>query len=900
MSRIKGVLARVRSILRPSEAEHRMEEEFRFHVEMEARRLAQGGLPTEEARRRALVAFGGADVHRETMREERGIRWIEDATADVRYALRVMRRSPGVALAVALTLGVGIGVNGMIFGYVNSLFLRPIPGRSPEQLVALFRRDTKAGTVASLGYEDYLDYRDRSGVFAGLAAVTGVPLNLAVPVDASGEAARDMIWGEMVTEDYFSVLGMRPVLGRFFTPADAPQGANPFAVLSYESWRRRFGGDQRIVGRVVRINGHQFTITGVAPKGFRGMRIFSFWPEMWVPIGMHRVVQPGSTNMLRGRGGGILLSVGRLREGMDRDGAQRAVAMFAQQLERAYPATNANVGALLMPARTGFESPMSVKPAVLVLSSTLGLFAALLTLLVICANLANLQLARIAVRARELAIRLSVGCSRARLTRQLLVESAILALPGVALAVLVVWLSAMMEPYFTPKLQFRVGFDPRADYRVMLFTAAIAIISVLLVGLLPALRAAPDIRSALTGAGRPSGRSTGRSSRTRGVLVVTQLALSAILLVGGTLFVRSLIAAHRMDVGFDTRNRALISMNVGLQGYDQARGRRFYDEVLARTRALPGVAAASFLFPAPFDSYGRGIPLYVEGLARSRDGTIVVQTSFVGDNFIPALGLRLQAGRDLTSLDSAGTPRVMVVSRSLAARLWPGKDPIGQRARHAGASGPEITVVGVVADATFAIVADLGAARAYIPVRQSYRDWETLVVATTGTARAMLPPLRQTIASLDPALPTFGATTMEEALSSGFAATRSAATMAGLFGALALLIAAVGLYAVVASSVSARTREIGIRAALGATPRVLLRELMTSGARLGALGLALGLVGALGVAKVMAGLLIGVLPTDALTFVIVPFALAAVVLAATYLPARRAVKLNPIAALRAE
>lgn len=383
---------------------------------------------------------------------------------------------------------------------------------------------------------------------------------------------------------------------------------------------------------------------------------------------------------------------------------------------------------------------------------------------------------------------------------------------------------------------------------------------------------------------------------------MTQLALSVVLLVGGTLFVRSLLAARTMDLGMQTRDRALISVNVGLQRYDEARGRRFYDEVLVRTRALPGVAAASFVFPAPFDTYGRSIPLYIEGLSGgdTRNGTIRAQASFVGDSFIPALGLRPQAGRDFTVADSAGAPQVMIVSRSLATRLWPGKDPIGQRARRGDASGPEITVVGVVADATFMIIGPSTDARAYVPLRQRYRDWETLVVATRGSSAPMLPRIREVIAGLDPALPTFGAMTMEEAVASGFASSRTAAMIATLFGSLALLIASVGLYAVVAGSVSERTREIGVRTALGATPRALLRELMRGGARLGGLGLVIGMLAAFGVARTMASLLLGVRPNDPFAFAIVPLTLVAVVLIATYLPARRAVKLDPVAALRAE
>ncbi len=655
MSRLKGAIARLRSILHPREAEDRMEEELRFHVDMETARLVRDGLSPDEARRRALATFGGLDTHRETMRDERGARWLDDLGADVRYALRAMRRSPGFALAVAVTLGVGIGVNGIIVGYVNALLFRPIPAAAPERLVALFQPDTKTGATHQLGYEDYLDYRDRSGAFADLAAMAGVPLNLATPA-TSGSGAGDMVWGEMVTENFFTLLGMRPAAGRFFQASDAPQGANPFVVLSYECWQRRFQGSRDIAGRVVRLNGTEFTVTGVAPRGFRGLRMFGFWPEMWVPIGMHNVVLPGSTGELQGRGGGDLLVVGRMKPGLDRARTTVAARVFARRLAASYPATNADLSAMLMSARVGFDDPDYVKPGILALSSAMGLFGSLLILAIICANLANLQLARTAARAREMAIRLSLGCSRARLTRQLLVESVVLALPGCALALALLELNGITERYLVPKLQFEVGLGARVDHRVMLFTACVAIVGVVLFGLVPALRASrPDIVPPLT-SGAAALRRGGRPSRLRASLVVIQLALSVVLLVGGTLFVRSLLAARTADLGFDSRSRALVSMNVGLQAYDEARGRRFYDNVLARVRAMPGVAAAGFTHPVPFDTYGRTAPLYVDGLVSSADGTIAPSTSYASDGFVAALGLRLADGRDFTPADSANAP----------------------------------------------------------------------------------------------------------------------------------------------------------------------------------------------------------------------------------------------------
>ena len=876
-----------------------MNEEFAFHIQMETARLVSRGLSEREAHRRARASFGGLDRHREEMRDERGTSWLDDAAADLGYALRAMRRSPGFAIAVAVTLGVGIGVNGIIFSFVNSILFRPIPVSDAQGLVAMFTRDTRSGDADQLDYDDYLDFRDRSGAFAGLAAMNGVPLNLASGGDANSVA--DLVWGEIVSENFFSVLQMRPTLGRFFTESDAPQGANPFAVLSYDAWRHRFHGDTAVIGRRIRLNGTEFTIVAVAASGFHGMRSFGFWPELWVPLGMHRAIMPGST-ALAGRGDGWLLTVGRMRSGWSLQQTQRVAEQFAARLAVSFPATNAHTSVMIIPARSGFDNPTYIKPKILVLVSATGILAATVMLLLICANLANVQLARAAGRAREIAIRLSLGCSRKRLTRQLLVESVVLAVPGAIIGSLLVLLSPLIEASLLPHMQHAIGFDTRADWRVTTFTASLGLVAAVLFGLLPSLRATrSDIVVSLSSVigGR---RRTGRFPfRLRSALVVTQLAMSVVLLVAGTLFVRSLLAARGADVGFDPSNRLIASVNVELQGYDEARGRRFYDDVLARVRALPNVVAASWVFPVPFDGFGTGINLYVNGMqASSETPAISIDASYAAEDFVKALGLRMLAGRGFTVSDSAGSPAVMVVSRSMATRLWPGKDPIGQRARRGGPSGTEVTVIGVVADARYVMLESGPAARAYIPQRQHYRGSSTLVIDARDRSTDVIATVRLIIAKADPTLPVYGVTTMAANVRSGFAVSSSAAYVFGFFGALALVIASVGLYAVVASSVAERTREIGVRIALGSTPSGVLRLVLRGSARLGIVGLSVGLLLAAAVSRGMGSLLMGLSASDPVTFVLVPVALAIVVFIATYLPARKAVRLDPIAALRSD
>jgi predicted permease len=900
MSAIKGLAARVRSILRPGDAEARLDEEFQFHLETQTEHLIREGVPPVEARRRALLAFGAVEGYREAMRDQRGARWFDDLRADVRYALKAMRRHPGFVVAATLTLGLGIGVNGIVFGYVNSILFRPVPAHAAEELVALFTRDTRTGGTGAFGYDDFLDFRDRSGAFAGLAAMTGTPVNLVVP-QAGGNATGDMVWAEMVTEDFFSLLGTPPAIGRFFTAADAPQGGNAFVVLSYQAWERRFQRDPAVLGRAVRINGNEFVVTGVAPRGFKGLRRLGFWPEVWVPLGMQPLMQPGVASLLQGRGGGPLLIVGRRLPGFDLARTQAAATEFARQLEAAYPRTNVNVGVTVLSAKVGLENPAIIKPAILTLSSALAIVGSVIVLLIICANLAVLQLARTASRTREITIRLSLGCSRGRLTRQLLVESLLIAAPGVALGAAFMYLAAPLESLLTPKLAFPVGFAPTADVRVMCFTGIIAVTAAMFFGVIPAARAGRfglgSPASGVFGAGRSEVQ---RPSRTRSVLVASQLALSVMPLIAASLFVRSLAMADSANLGFEPRNRVMVSVNVGLQGYDSVRGLQFYEEVLRRTRMLPGVVSASFAYPAPFDTNDRGVRLYVEGLTNSKDGTLVTQATFATEDFIPALGLRLQAGRDFTSRDDADAPLVIVVSESLASRLWPGTSPIGQRARYGSVSGPEVTVIGVVADAKFAVVGEASPRRAYVPLRQRYRDWQTLIVHTRDTPAPTLASLREVIASIDPSLPPFGAMTMEQAVANGFAASRTAVAVASFLGLLALLIASVGLYAVVARSVAERTREMGVRVALGLTPQGVVAHLMRDGARLGLIGLVFGLAGGLALARGMAGVLPGVSPADPLTFTVIPAALAVVVVLAAFLPARRAARLDAVAALRTE
>ncbi len=895
MDQLKGIRARLRSLFGKRAADQRMNEEFLFHLEMETEKHIQRGLAPDEARRRALVAFGGVSRHREDMRDGRGMRWLVDLGSDLRYAGRMLRHSPLFAIAAAVTIALGVGLNGVVFSIINGLMFRPLPAAHPEQLVAVYTVDRQGREPDALSYEDYLDLRDRSGIFAGVATQWGLPLNV-----EAGEAP-EMLWAEMVSENFFGVLAMQPAAGRFFSAAAVAPGANPSAVLSYASWQDRFQGDPRVIGRTLRINGSPFQIVGVAPKGFKGMRTFGFWPELWVPISEHEVLVPGSRHLLEGRGPGSFTTFARMQPGWTQQRAAAATTLFARQLAQAFPKTNADMSLMLVAARTGFDNPGFVRPKLQLLASSLGIFGVTLVLIVICANLANLMLARTSARERELAIRLSLGCSRERLVRQLLVEAAVLALPGVLLGIALTFATPVLQSRMLPHLQFRVGFDVTPDRLVVLYTVTIAVLSVLLFGLSPALRASRPalVPSLKTAGGAPSG-AIQRGGGMRAVLVVVQLALSVVLLVCGSLFVRSLYAARAIDVGFDATDRVVMSVNPGLQRYDEAHGRVFYRNVLQKTRALPGVVSASWGFPVPFDSYGRGVGLYVEGLpTKSGDHVIGLPVSVVDAGFFEAVGLEIVAGRAFAPADSTGTPLRMIVSRGTASRLWPGRDPIGQRARLRDANGPELTVVGIAADAKFNSVGEAAESHVYLPLQQNYRGWQTLVVHSRGAPDATMRNVRRVIAEVDPALPVFGAMTMETGIASALNGAETAASFAGFFGVVALLIAATGLYALVANAVTERTREIGVRVALGATPGRVLALVVGNAGRVAVIGLVCGVVAAAAMARLLGSLLYGISEYDPLSFLVVPLVLAIVVLVASYLPARRATKLDAAAALRA-
>jgi predicted permease len=671
---------------------------------------------------------------------------------DLRYAARQLLRSPGFTLAAALTLTLGIGANTIVFSIVNGMLLRPLPVEQPDAVVGLYATNRRAGDTRNLSYPEYLDYRDRSGVFTGLAASLGVPLSLA------GDERAEMVWGEIVTEDYFSVLRLEPALGRTFLPADASgPGSDPLAVLSHRVWLDRFQGDSGVIGKVVRLNGHPFTIVGVAPAGFRGVRRFSFWPEVWVPMMMHAQVMPGSEGILDDRASTWLIVVGRLRPGLTKGAASDALTDFAGRLEQTYPESHRDRGARLLSGRSGFDDPDFTPIRVLVLSAALAMSAVGLILLLACTNVANLLLARASARGREIALRLALGAGRARLMRQFLTESLLLSAIGGGAGVALASWTGEIQAMLVPRLQFPVGFEVSLDRRVLAFGLVLSVLTSFLFGLAPGLHAARyDVTAMLKGQGERA-----RPSRWgldfRSLLVIGQVALSLVLLIAGGLFLKSFLNARALDVGLVRDHRLLLSLDPGLQGYDSARSQLLYRGLLDRVREIPEVSAASLSFPLPLDTYGRNRSVFIEGDASATDGgTLVIGTSVTAPGYFGAVGTTLLQGRDFAAADSATAVKVAVVNQTMAALLGGGRDVIGREFRLEGPEGERVRVIGVARDGKYGTIGESPQPYIYLPLSQHPSTWLTLVVRTRGDPTALIPAIREAVHRLDPDLAPFG------------------------------------------------------------------------------------------------------------------------------------------------
>ena len=817
---------------------------------------------------------------------------------DVRYGLRVLWRSKGFTALAVLTLGLGIGVNAAIFSGVSAFVLRPLDGAAdPGRLVSIFETSADGrGGYNDFSYPDLLDYAARTDVFEGVLGHT-------MAQAAVGERDQtDVVWGQLVTGNFFDVLGVRMQLGRGFLPEeDKTPGTHPVVVLSDSLWRERFDADRGIVGRQVQLNGRPLTVVGVAAPEFHGAE-WALSMKFWAPLMMKQQLGGGTNNWVTARGNHWLEVFGRLKPGVTEAQAAAALTGVAARLEAEYPeARGKNVRVLVVEERIGRWSDMA---GVVTLSSGLALAMAGLVLLVACANVANMMLARAVARGREMGIRLALGAGRWRLVRQLLVESVMLALAGGAVGlVLSFWMTDALTTFF-PKIQYPITVDVSPDRRALLFTLAVSLLTGVVFGLAPAFRATkPDLVPVLKGESQRGGRA--RRFSLRNGLVVAQVAISLVVLVCAALFVQSFRHAKSIDPGFATRDAFLVSVNPGLFGYEKEQGRDFYRRLAERVRATPGVEAAGFVDWLPLgDSSSDWGPVYPAEQPPPAPGEgSGSHVEVVSRGYFGSMGIPLVEGRDFDERDREGLkPEALVVNETLARRLWPGEQSfVGRRmALGRGPQAEALEVVGVVRDSKVRTLGEKQRPLMYVSVDQTYRGGLTLVVRAPGGGEGVVAGVRQAVKEIDGRMPLYNVRTMEQHLTWAFWAQSMGASLATAFGLLALALAAVGLYGVVAYTVARRTHEIGIRVALGAQGRDILRIVLGQGMALTLVGLVAGLAGAFALARLLSTLLYGISPGDPATYVLVALLLTAVALLACLVPARRATKVDPMVALRYE
>jgi predicted permease len=817
---------------------------------------------------------------------------------DVRYGLRVLWKSKGFTLVAVLTLGLGIGVNTAIFSGVSAFVLRPLSGvGEPERVFSLFEVPADGrGGYNDFSYPDLLDYRAQTDVFEGLTAHTMTQAAL-----GDGREQADVAWGQLVSGNFFDVLKVRMQHGRGFLPEeDATPGTHPVVVLSDDLWRTRYGADPDIVNKTVQLNGRPLTVVGVAPADFFGSK-WALGMKFWVPLMMKQPLTGGTNAWETQRGNHWLEVLGRLKPGVTPEQAAAALTAVAVRLEAEYPnARNKNVRALVVPEREGRWDDLA---GVVRLSSGMALAVVGLVLLVACANVANMLLARSVVRRREIGIRLALGAGRWRVVRQLLVESLLLALGGGLVGlVLSFWMTDALTAFF-PSIAYQITLDVSPDARALVFTLGVSLLTGLVFGLAPAFQATkPDLVPVLKGESQRTGRA--RKLSLRNALVVAQVALSLVVLVCAALFVQSFRHAKSIDPGFATSGAYVVSVNPGLFGYEKEQGREFYRRLGERVRAMPGVEGAGYVDWMPLgDSSNNWGPVYpAEQPVPAPGEGMSAFAETVSPGYFKAMRIQLLEGRDFDEREREGLiPEAVVINETLARRLWPGETSfVGRRMALGTNREDSLEVVGVARDIKVRTLGEAPRNHMYVSVDQTYRGGMTLVVRAPSGGASVVAGVRQAVKEIDPRVPLYNVRTIEQHLTWAFWAQNMAASLAAAFGLLALALAAVGLYGVVAYTVASRTHEIGIRVALGAQARDVLRIVLGQGMALTLVGLAAGLVGAFLLARLLASLLYGISPADPATYILVALLLAAVALVACLIPARRATKVDPMVALRYE
>lgn len=824
---------------------------------------------------------------------------METIGQDIRYALRGLRKAPGFTIVALLTLALGIGVNSSIFSVVNAILFRPLPVERPNELVDIYGRQATSSEHGTSSYPNYLVYREQATTLSDVVGYTNFFAHLSI------DGSSDLVTGELVTENYFRALGVRPAIGRAFAPNEATAvDASAYAVISDRFWKSRYASAPDVVGKTFKMNGVVYSVIGVAPPDFRGM-VPAVTAQMWIPVAMAERVEPVGSNRVNGRSTGNtrlerrgqhwLWLKGRMKPGITIAQVRAELDGIVQRLGAEFPETMAKERVVVVASKDVRINPdidATIAPAGFLMVAAVGL-----VLVVACANLANLMLARAAGRRREIAVRAALGAERSRLVRQLLTESLILALLGGALAVpLAVALSGLVSRA-QPPLPIDLGLAVSPDWRVLAFTFVVAIATGVVFGLVPAVRASrPDLVPALKDAGGGAGGKRRRFGL-RNVLVVVQVAVSLVLVIAGALLVRSLAAAGRVPLGYDGDRIAYLSPELKMSGYDGVRGGQFLEEGVRRLQSVPTVEAVGLTSRLPLSLNNNGFSVFIAGHETSDNRPLAIDGAYVDERYLDVLQLPVLAGRGIEAADRDEHRRVVVISRAMAQRYWPGApDNAVSRELRLSEGGTPYQVVGVVEDYKVDTPGELPKAYLHLPLGRE-ETYANYVVRTSVPAHGVVPVLQRELLALDPEVVLTDKGTSRDLADVRLFPVRAGAWLIGAFGALALIVAAVGLYGVIAYSVSSRVREIGVRKALGARPGQLVWMVLGEGMVLVAIG---GVIGA-GLAAVAARLLSSVLfvgAFDLVSFAIAFGVLALVAVLANALPARRAGGVDAMEALR--
>jgi len=928
MSWLHQIGRRWRFLFRRAEFERGMDEEMRLHLEMKAREFVAVGMSAEEARYAALRSFGNVPLLKEDSRDVWGWRWLEDLFQDLRFSARLLAKSPGFTLVVVLSLALGIGANTAIFSLIDAIMLKMLPVKNPEQLQTLnwayhasawpeglwhsystgpCPHETEFTLGCSFSYPTFEDIRAQNEVFSHVFALTGAgPLNLSL----NGHAA--LVQGEFVSGDYFSGLGVQALSGRTFTGDDDKPSASPVAVVSYGYWGRRFGRDPAVVGKVVTLNGVPFTIVGVTPPEFFGAEPGRS-PEVWIPLRMEPLVnaarwfQPEKSPFNQ-RDHWWLRIMGRLKPGVSEQQARAALDVIFRQSITAGLASPPKPEKLpwiwLVPGGKGIETlRREFSKPLFVLMTVVGL-----VLLIACANVANLLLARATTRQKEIAVRSALGAGRRRLIRQLLTESVLLAFVGGGVGLLMAYWGTRLLVGLMTTSWLSINLDTRPDWRVLSFTTTVSVLTGLLFGLAPALQSTrvnlvPALKENpgnLVAGTRPIGKV--RLGLAKG-LVISQVATSLLLLIGAGLFVRTLVNLETLDVGFNRRNLLLFGIDPTLSGYKGQRLANLYRELQERLQALPGVKSVSLSQHSLISGSYNSNDISIEGYKPRLGEDMEAATLSVAPRFFETMGIPLLLGRTIGPQDNESAPKVAVINQAMARRFFPGENPVGKRFSWGdGKKGYDIEIIGVVRDAKYHQVRGEAPPTVYVPYSQKL-DWlgpMHFEVRTAGDPHDWIPAVRQMMQSVEENVPLFDVKTQTEEIDETLFQERLFAKLTSFFGLLALLLACIGLYGIMAYAVVRRTNEIGIRMALGAQRSDVLGMVLGESLLLVTVGIALGLPVALAATRLLKSFLFGLTPNDPVAIVASILLMAAVAAFAGYLPARRASRVDPMVALRYE